>query len=135
MNIRTFIFYFALTLIASAEPFQTAEMRLRAELKEIEQVRQTLKQREQEIAIRIKDIRAGRDTTAGISNICPVHKTKMGKVKVPIAFGVAMIKPTDPSPDLRKREFPFARRHWEGGCVLGDYTEAQIFVCPKCRQA
>ena len=111
---KTLLFSIALGLpsLASAEPHQTVQEMLRTELKEIRDVRATLDQREREIAARLKQFEAGRDTTKGVSNICPAHKTEMRIVRAPIAYGLLAILPTDPPAVLRQREFPFARESW-----------------------
>ena len=81
------------------------------------------------------ELQAGRDTTKGVSNVCPVHKAQMRIARAPIVYGLLMVRPTDPPRDVRSREFPFALDYLAGGCVVGDYTEAKIYICPDCQHA
>ncbi len=128
-------FTLALSALAAAEPPKTIQQELREELKEIQRDLQTLTQRERELAVRLKELEAGRDTTKGVSNICPVHKTEMRIVRAPIYYGLHGYAPRDSSLSVRHREFPFALNYWLGGCVVGDYTEAKIYICPDCQRA
>ncbi|MEA3187067.1 MAG: hypothetical protein QOD99_897 [Chthoniobacter sp.] len=135
MKLRLLSLALILPLLASGEPPKTTEERLHGELREIQQVRETLDQRERAVTARIEEIQAGRDTTNGISNVCPVHNSQMRIVRAPITYGVPLVRPGDPPPDVRSREFPFALEYWPGGCVVGDYTRAKIYVCPVCQRA
>jgi hypothetical protein len=115
------------------ESLQARKKRLRTELKEVQALLETLEQEEREGTALLRELEAGRDATKGVSNICPVHNVQMRVVRAPIVYGLQMVRRDEF--DARKREFPFARKvHW-GGCVLQDYTEAKIYVCPKCQEA
>ena len=129
-------FTLALSALAAAAPPKTIQQELREELKEIQKEQQRLTQRHRELAARLKEFEAGRDTTKGVSNICPVHKSEMRIVRAPISYGLhRYYGPHDPSLSVRHREFPFALNYWLGGCVVGDYTEAKIYICPDCQRA
>ena len=107
----------------------------RRESEEIQEILQILTERERAYATILKKIEAGRDTTEGVTNICPAHKTKMRVIRAPISYGLPGYGPHDPSPTVRLREFPFALDYWLGGCVVGAYTEAKIYVCSDCQRA
>ncbi|MEI7775176.1 MAG: hypothetical protein WCK17_10425 [Verrucomicrobiota bacterium] len=55
-------------------------------------------------------------------------------VRAPISYGLHRYVPHDSSLSVRHREFPFALNYWLGGCVVGDYTEAKIYVCSECQR-
>jgi hypothetical protein len=79
-------------------------------------------------------LKADRDTTTGVSDICPVHKAKMRVQRVPIVYGMLS---WDPTLDVRKRRFPNALVFYPGGCVETDISpsHAFIYICPDCRRA
>ena len=106
----------------------------RRESEEIQEILPILAESEHYWASLLKKIEAGRDTTEGVSNICPAHNRRMRVIRVPIAYGLLAIR-RDPSLERRQQEFPFARDYWPGGCVVGPYTEAKIYICPDCQRA
>ena len=108
---------------------------IRRESEEIQEVLRTLAEREHDYASILNRIEAGRDSTKGVNNICPVHKRQMRVIRAPIAYGMPLILRSDPSPALRQAEFPFARNYWLGGCRVGPYTEAKIYICLDCQRA
>ena len=107
----------------------------RRESEESQEILPILAEREHYWASLLRKIEAGRDTTEGVSNICPAHNRKMRVIRVPIAYGLLAIRRSDPSLELRHQEFPFALDYWPGGCVVGPYTEAKIYICPDCQRA
>src|SRR5205807_964713 len=77
----------------------------RRKSEEIQEALRILTEREHGYASMLKKIEAGRDTTEGVSNLCPAHKRKMRVIRAPIAYGMPAIGRSDPSPALRQREF------------------------------
>ena len=85
-----FILFGALSLRLFA---QDGVERRRAELAEIQQVRAALDRKEKMLKEQIRQIKAGLDTTKSVSNVCPVHHTRMRKRRVPINYGMQLVRP------------------------------------------
>lgn len=77
------------------------------------------------------------DTTAHQSVTCPTHHLTMTKLKVKISYGLIRFPEPQPSFQVQRSEFPFARDHYLGGCVIrrDSPKDALIYVCPECKAA
>jgi hypothetical protein len=112
---------------------------LHDELAEIPSVlavlRETDKLVREEIKKTTERIQTPVDRTEGISPICPVHGVKMRSKQVPILYGLLNPFPDDPTPDVRRHQFPYALTYWPAGCVERDPINAIIYICPECQGA
>lgn len=113
----------------------------KADLEEIQLLRTSLDGQEKFLHEVQKKLEARRDTivdaTIGVSGICPVHHVKMGVQRVPIAYGLLIAGPTSPPFHVEKRDFPFARSYWPGGCIVDGASprRALIYICTDCQRA
>ena len=110
---------------------------LRAQLEEIQGLRAALAKQEKEIYEKLEDLELGRDTTRGVSNICPVHKVEMQIKLVPIKYGLLLHRRDDPTPEIRTSMFPFNLEFCEGGCITSNTSpkEARVYHCAECARA
>lgn len=75
--------------------------------------------------------------TRGHSQTCPVHRLRMDVQTVPIVYGIMMYSLPEPTAEVRKREFPYARSVILGGAISGNEfpKQGKIYRCPKCATA
>jgi hypothetical protein len=69
--------------------------------------------------------------------ICEVHKKKMVHKEAPIAYGLMLPDPEDPSGEIERRMFPHRYEISFGGCVItprSPKTE-KIYFCSECKKA
>jgi hypothetical protein len=77
------------------------------------------------------------DTTTHLSATCPTHHLTMTKLKVQISYRLIRFPEPQPSSEVRRSEFPFARDKYLGGCVVRRDAPkyALIYLCPECKTA
>jgi hypothetical protein len=72
----------------------------------------------------------------GQSSICELHHAQMTKTNVPIAYGLIRLSAWGKALEAaRTNTFPHAADEILGGCVVGDSTNAIVYVCPVCLAA
>lgn len=69
--------------------------------------------------------------------VCEVHRSKMEFKDVPIAYGLFVPRPNDPTSDEDLRLFPHRREFSNGGCAvtLKSPKTEKIHVCNDCKEA
>lgn len=71
---------------------------------------------------------------AQITGICYVHHTRMQRKWLPVVYGLPAIEES-PSED-EAAKFPLADEGcWQGGCVVRDVKEKEVYVCGECTAA
>lgn len=83
----------------------------------------------------LKKLEEMRDFTKGVSDVCPVHKTKMPIKPAPIAYGLRFTDRKEMQ-DLINEKFPFSQEDISGGCLADNDPDigkaGKRYVCPKC---
>src|SRR5437588_9509127 len=76
------------------------------------------------------------DYTRGTSDRCEVHGVRMTKAGVPIEYGLVRLSELGKALQIAStNSFPHAQESLLAGCIVGDATQAVIYVCPACQEA
>jgi len=75
-----------------------------------------------------------KDFTRGVSPVCQVHGTQMAKTNVPIVYGLYALNEWGRTLEAaRTNSFPNAEEVINAGCIVGNATQAVIYVCSECQ--